>query len=745
MKVLKSVSKSLGLDIEKEKYAYDIDEQFGFMSKSRIPDKWIKTTCGYCSVGCGMYIGVKGDRAVSVKGDPNHPVNEGRLCPKGLAEHHSIHLPNRAKYPLLKSSKKKFKRIDWDWAVREMVGRFKTIQDKYGKESVGVISTGQMVTEEFYALGKLVQLGFGTNNFDGNTTLCMASAVAGYKRSFGSDGPPGSYEDLEKSDLVFLMGANIADNHPILCYRLEKNQNKKVIVVDPRVTKTAMLADHYLPVKPRSDIALINGIINGLIELGMVDDKYIAANTTGFEELKSHVKDFTIESVCETTGLSEESLIKTIQMIAKAKRPFFAWTMGVNHSTQGTETVNAICNLSLLLGQVGQVGASPFSITGQCNAMGTRETGFTSSLPGYRKFESDEDREELANLWGVENELVPTQRGLAYPDIIEGVISGKIKGLWIIATNPLVSFPNQNYLRDALDRLDFLVVQDGYHPIPTSEIADLVLPAAIWGEKEGTYTNSERRVSKVNKAVTPPGEAMPDFDIFLKVAEELGVKDKIYPGWTEPKDAFEEWKKVSEGRLCDYSGMTYEMIEKHGGVQWPLTRSEVKSGTERGSYPGMTTRLYQDGKFSTKSGKAKFWTINNDAPPEVPNKEFPFWLNTGRTVEHWHTGTKTRGIKLLNRLSPEAWLEMNPRDARKMKLTAGDYGKVISRRGTIERIIVRVTETVAPGQIFIPFHFAEANANNLTVNDACPISREPNYKQAAVRIEKSDAPLLGRQ
>jgi len=733
-----SVKKELGIDIEKDKYAYGLDEQFGWMSKAKIPDRWVATTCGYCSVGCGMFIGVKNGKAVSVHGNPNHPVNEGRLCPKGLAEHYAISAPNRAKWPLFKAEKKKFQKVDWSWAIRTMVERFQMIQRQYGYGSLGVISTGQLVTEEFYTLGKLVQLGFRTTNYDGNTTLCMASAVSGYKRSFGSDGPPGTYEDLEKSDLIFLIGANIADNHPILCYRLEKNSNKTLIVADPRVTKTAMMADVYLPVKPRSDIALLNGMMHIIVKENKANQDYIQKHTVGFEALREHLEKYTPEYVSNITGLTEDQIRKVALLYANAKAPFIGWTMGVNHSTQGTETVNVICDLALITGNVGRVGASPFSITGQCNAMGTRESGFASSLPGYRKFENANHRAELAVLWNIEEEIIPTARGMAYPDIIEGVLRGKIKGLWIIATNPLVSFPNQNYLLDVLSRLDFLVVQDGYHPIPTSEVADLVLPAAVWGEKEGTYTNSERRVSKVNAAVPPPGEAKSDFEIFLMIAKELGVYDRLFPGWTKPEHAFDEWKKVSRGRLCDYSGLTYELIEKHGGIQWPFSEGDRRS-------PKESVPLYQDGVFQTEDGRAKLWAVENEVPPEVPDEEFPFLLNTGRTVEHWHTRTKTGQIPLLNRLSPEAWVEMNPRDAKRLKLEQGDYVRVASRRGSIGQIILRVTETVAPLQIFIPFHYAEANANNLTVSACDPFSREPNYKQAAVRVEKSEIPLLGRR
>ncbi len=733
-KIFDSAKRRLGINIQKEKYAYDLDEQFGWMAKAKIPDRWVATTCGYCSVGCGMYIGVKNGEAVSVRGNPDHPVNEGRLCPKGLAEHYAISAPNRAKWPLFKTEKKKFKKVSWDWAVRTMIERFQMIQKEYGPESLGVISTGQLVTEEFYTLGKLIQLGFRTKNFDGNTTLCMSSAVAGYKRSFGSDGPPGSYEDLEKSDLIFLIGANIADNHPILCYRLEKNLNKTLIVADPRVTKTAMMANIYLPVKPRSDIALINAMMHVIIKANKVNQTYIDQHTVGFEALCAHLEKYTPEYASQITGLESDQIRKVAFLYANAKAPFIGWTMGVNHSTQGTETVNAICDLALITGNVGRVGASPFSITGQCNAMGTRESGFTSSLPGYRKFENAEHRSELAALWGIDEEIIPTARGLAYPDIVEGVLRGKIKGLWIIATNPLVSFPNQNYLLDVLSRLDFFVVQDGYHPIPTSDIADLVLPAAVWGEKEGTYTNSERRVSKVNPAVPPPGEAKSDFEIFLMIAKELGVYERLFPNWTKPEDAFNEWKQVSSGRLCDYSAMTYELIEEYGGIQWPYHKNSNRA-------PHQNVLLYQNGIFQTEDGRAKLWAVENEASPESPDEDYPFLLNTGRTVEHWHTRTKTGQIPLLNRLSPEAWVEMNPRDAKRLKIEQGDYVRVISQRGAIGRIILRVTETVAPGQIFIPFHFAEANVNNLTVSACDPFSREPNYKQAAVKVEKSEIPL----
>ena len=725
-----TLKQMLGLDTHADRYAYGVDPAAGYVSAQKIPDRWVATTCGYCSVGCGMFIGVKAGRAVSVRGNPAHPVNRGMLCPKGLSAHHTVHADNRARYPLLRKNRA-MAQVTWNEALATMADEFRRVQARFGAGAVGVISTGQLVTEEFYALGKLVQLGLGTPNYDGNTTLCMATAVAGYKRSFGSDGPPGAYEDLEQAAVVLLIGANSAENHPILCWRLRSNPATTIIVVDPRVTKTAMLADLHLPLRPRSDLALINGLIHYVIEHDLVDREYVARHTTGFEALCESVREYTPERVAEITGLTPEVICRTAWTYARANAAFIGWTMGVNHSTKGTETVNAINNLALITGNIGRAGAAPFSITGQCNAMGTREAGFTSSLPGYRKFESAADREELARLWNVPAERIPTARGHAYPDIIEAILERKIRALWIIATNPIVSFPNLRALQQALESLEFLVVQDGYHPTPTSAYAHLVLPAAMWGEKEGTYTNSERRVSKVNRAVAPPGDARPDFDIFLHFADVLGVRDELFPGWKTPADAFEEWKRVSAGRLCDYSGMTHEMVEHHGGVQWPHPP---------GANPRDTRRLYTDGRFETDGGRAKLLPTAWEPFPEQPTQEFPFVLNTGRTVEHWHTRTKTANVPLLERLSPAAWVEMNPRDARVLRLKPQDRVDIVSRRGRVCNVQLRVTETIAPGQVFMPFHYAETNANEATQSAFDPISREPNYKQSAVRVEKSGGP-----
>ena len=707
--------------------AYVPDDTFGTLNRTRTPDTWVRTTCGYCAVGCGMYIGVKDGRAVAVQGDPAHPVNAGRLCPKGLCEHQTLAADGRLTTPLLRRSPGgSQEEVSWDEALGATVVGFRRLLHEHGPEAVAVISTGQLVTEEFYALGKLCRAGLGLRHYDGNTTLCMSSAVAGYKRSFGSDGPPGAYEDLDRADVILLVGANVADNHPLLAPRVLGNAGATVIVVDPRVTKTAMVADLHLAVRPRSDIALLNGMLKVILDEGLADNAFVEAHTEGFAELAAHVAAFDLDRVAAECGVAPEQIREAALAVGRAERAFVAWTMGVNHSVQGTETVTLLNTLCLVTGNVGRAGSAPFSLTGQCNAMGTREAGSTASLPGYRSWDDPAARAEMAALWGVPVERLPTERGRAYPDIIDGVLDGTIKGLWVIATNPVVSFPNRARLEAALRRLDLLVVQDGFST-PTTALADIVLPAAIWGEKEGTYTNAERRVSRVRRAVEPPGQAKADFDIFLALGQALGVAGEIYPGWSTPEDAFTEWARVSAGRLCDYSGITYDRIDAAGGVQWPCP-----PGTDD---VGGTPRIYTDGIFQTPSGRARLWCVTPQPITDAPSARYPFLLNTGRTVEHWHTRTKTGRVAVLDHLAPEAWVEVNPEDAQRLGLGSGDRVRLASRRGVVDDLLVRVTALVREGEVFVPFHYDERCANRLTVDEFDPISREPNYKQSAVRIE----------
>lgn len=716
---------ALGLDHGGDRYTYteSSDERFGVINSTQRAEKWVRTTCGYCSVGCGMIVGVRDDRIVATKGDPDHPVNRGRLCPKGLAEHLPIHAEGRLTTPTVGG-----RAVAWNEAIGTMLDGFTEARERYGPDAVAIIGTGQLLNEEFYALGKLARLGLDVRHNDGNTTLCMASAVSGYKASFGADGPPSSYTDLAEADCVILIGANIADNHPLLAPRVLSNEDGVVITVDPRVTKTTMISDLHLPVAPRTDVTLLNGLIRQVIADGLVDECYVAAHTTGFDELRDHVERYTPDVVAAECGIPADDVVRVARTFGRAHRAMIAWTMGVNHSEQGTATVTLINTLCAITGNIGRPGTGPFSITGQCNAMGTREGGFTASMPGYRVYENTEHRAELAELWGVDVGRLPTERGRAYPDIVDGVLDGTIRALWVVATNPLVSFPNRERTERALRNLDLLVVQDAFAS-PTVALADVVLPAATWGEKDGTYTNAERRVSRARAAVSPPGEALSDFDVFLRIADAAGVRHEIFPGWTTPGDAYEEWRRVSAGRPCDHSGITYEAIDRHGGVQWPCDDETAATS------PGGTTQLYADGVFHHDDGRVHLAVVDPEPFGDRPDDDFPLVLNTGRTVEHWHTRTKTGRAQVLESMVPEAWVSVNPADADRSGISSGDRIAIASRRGRVDDIVARVTATVREGEVFVPMHFDEACVNRLTVDAFDPVSREPNYKQCAVRLE----------
>ncbi|WP_457605896.1 molybdopterin oxidoreductase family protein [Nitratifractor sp.] len=736
MSLIDKAKNFLGLDIKEEKYALVDDPFFGKVAKAKAPDEWVRSTCGYCGVGCGMYIGVKDGEPVYSKGDPKHPVNMGTLCPKGLSEHQMVRADNRVARPRLRKNGELLP-VSWEEAFSHTAETFKRIQREHGKGAVAVISTGQLLTEEFYALGKFVQLGLETSNYDGNTTLCMASAVMGYKQTFGSDGPPGCYEDFSKADVILLIGANIADNHPILKLHIARNRKvtgKKptLIVVDPRKSKTSQMADIFVPLNPRSDLALINGLCYIIMEQGWEDEAFIRERTTGYSEFKKHImKHYPPQEVAHITGIEVKTLYELARTYAKADAAMSAWTMGVNQSSIGTDTVSAICNLALITGNLGREGAAPMSITGQCNAMGTREFGFTSSIPGYRNFASAEDRRDYARIVGVPEELIPQARGYAYPQIIEAIDRGEIKALWVVATNPLVSYPDQNQLRSALKKLDLLVVQDAFMS-DTAQIADVVFAAATWSEKEGCYTNSERRCNYARKAVEPLEESLSDLDIVLEFSKYFeGKHELLFKDLQSPRDLFEEIKRVSAGRLCDYSGMNYELIEELGGIQWPCNEQA----------PHGTPRLYgEEMPCPTPDGRARLLPVEWKPLSEMQCPGLPLLLNTGRTVEQFHTRTKTGTIGILDALAPEAWVEISPTDAAKLQVKSGDRISISGTRGRVENVIVKVTETIRSGQIFVPFHFNEQLINAVTIPEFDPLSFEPNYKQCAVQLHSEAVP-----
>ncbi len=734
--MLGKIKDFLGVDIKTDKYKKVDNAMFGKISNFKTPDEWVRSTCGYCGVGCGLYIGVKDGRPVYTKGDPSHPVSKGTLCPKGIMEHEMVNSENRVTTPMIRKNGE-FAKVEWDEAFKHTADKFKAIQKEHGKGAVACISTGQFLTEDFYTLGKFVQLGLETNNYDGNTTLCMASAVMGYKQTFGSDGPPASYEDFSHADVIMLIGANIADNHPILKLHIAKNEKitgKKptIIVVDPRHSKTAGMADIFVPLKPRTDLALINGLCYIIFEQGWEDETFIKERTSGGLEFKKHIMaNYPPQEVAHITGIDVKTLYTLAKTYATADKALSAWTMGVNQSTMGTDTVSAICNLALITGNLGKAGAAPFSITGQCNAMGTREFGFTSSIPGYRNFASETDRAIFANIIDVPTELIPTKRGYAYPQIIDAIDRGEIKALWVTATNPLVSFPDQERLRKIFAKLDILVVQDAFMS-ETAEIADVIFAAATWSEKEGVYTNSERRCNYAKKAVEPLGNTMSDANIVMEFSKEFeGKHELLFKNFKSSRDIFDEIKRVSAGQLCDYSGMDYEKIEKLGGIQWPCNEE----------YPEGKKRLYTEGfECKTEDGKAKLLKVDWMPLSEKYDANFPMNLNTGRTVEQWHTRTKTKTIALLDNLAPEAWVELNPKDATKLKVKSGDRITIGSSRGKVEKLMVKVTEVVREGNCFVPFHYSEQLINNLTIPEFDPKSFEPNFKQCAVNLYSDAVP-----
>ncbi len=701
-------------------------------------DKWTYSTCGYCSTGCSIEIGTnKEGKPVASRGVGGADVNRGKLCVKGIFEHEIFEAEGRGEKPLIRNSMHEgYEMEEWDPVLDKMAAEIKRIQTTYGRDSFAIVSTGQLLTEEFYTLGKLTRGVIGTNNYDGNTTLCMASAVSGYKRSFGSDGPPGCYEDFDHTDCLMAWGSNLPEQHPIIYWRMKEAQEKRdfpLIVVDPRVTMLAQNADIHLAVTPGTDVVLQNAMMHVILSEGLEDREYIEANTNGYEQLEKEVQKYDPASASKICGIDEDTIRMVARLYAKSNRAMSIWTMGINQSTHGSDGVVGINNLNLITGNIGKPGGTSLSITGQCNAMGTREWSSCSGLPGYRALEKAEDREEIAKFWGIDPEFFPKQRGMAQTDIFPAIETGEIKGLWLIATNPMTSMPNTARMRKTLEKLEFLVVQDSYADVETTEYAHIFLPAATWAEKEGVFTNTERRVNITRQVKQPHADCRSDLQIFNDVAKRFEQSKKIkFP--EKPAQVFEEMKTLSKGRLCDISGMSHDLIEDKRGIQWPYTEKQKKKGEQPVSGGN---RLYTEpGTFRFADGMAKLIPLPFIDNNEVPDEHYPFWMNSGRLVEHFHTRTKTGKVGNNNKFSPVPFMEINPDAAHEMGIQHSTYVRVVSRRGDAV-VLAMLTHRVPKNMVFIPFHYFDC-VNRLTLGLLDPYSRQPAFKQCSVRIEVTD-------
>ena len=724
------------------------------------PAQSIRSTCPYCGVGCGVIIDSEAGRITGVRGDPDHPANRGRLCTKGSTLHLTAapHLAaqGRALQPLRRAARgEPFAPVAWDAALDEVADRFAATVQQHGPDAVGLYLSGQLLTEDYYVFNKLAKGLIGTNNVDTNSRLCMSSAVAGYKLSLGADAPPACYDDLALAQTVLITGSNMAWAHPVLFRRLEDaraaNPAQKWIVIDPRRTETAASADLHLQLLPGTDVVLHHALLHLMLWEGLSDAAYIAAHTSGFEALRDRVREFTPAHAAKVCGLQAEQIVTAARWFAGregvaaggARRPSLSlWCQGLNQSSSGTDNNSTLINLHLATGQIGRPGAGPLSLTGQPNAMGGREVGgLANLLSAHRDLANPAHRAEVAALWGVPE--VPAKLGKRALEMFQAAADGEIKALWIACTNPAQSLPDQATVRRALERAEFVVLQEAYVNTATAADADLLLPAPSWGEKEGTVTNSERCISRVRAAVPPPGAARADWAIAVAVAQRLerwlaparvaGLAGRSMFDYATPEAVWNEHRESTRGRDLDITGLSYAGLAEQP-QQWPMA-----SGAAQGS-----ERLYTDGRFATADGRARFVAPAWRGPAEPRDARYPVSLNTGRLRDQWHGMSRTGTLGRLFAHGGEPQLQLHPQELQRRHWTEGELVRISSRRGSLVLPVAASTE-LAPAQAFIAMHWGPEfvsgdGVNALTSPAVCPQSQQPELKHAAVRLERAALP-----
>jgi assimilatory nitrate reductase catalytic subunit len=701
----------------------------GWAEADRLPEALVPTHCAFCGVQCGMYLRVSDGQVTGV--EPRYfPHNEGHLCPKGVVAYQQVGHPDRLRYPLLRRGGKAspLERCSWDEALDYIVRRWQAIQAEHGKDALAVYSGSSMTNEKCYLMGKFARVGLGTRHVDYNGRLCMSSAGVAYARAFGIDRAPLPMTDIVHSDCLLVVGSNVAECFPIMMNWLWKARDRgaRLIVFDPRETATARTADLWLPVRPGTDIAVLNAMLRQLVHDGAVDEAYVRERCVGWDDVRQTVESYSPERAEAIAGVPAERIVAAARLWGRAQHGLVMHARGIEHSTHGVDNCLACINLALARGFVGKLGAGAMMITGQGNGQGGREVGQKANqLPGYRHIDVPEERQYVADVWGIPEPELP-QEGAAATEMVHLMAEGAIKSCLVICSNLMVSLPEVDVVQRALQQLDPLVVID-FFLSETAELADVVLPGSVWCEDEGTTTNLEGRVIKINKAAEAPGEARRDVWIVTELARRLG-RGQFFP-FQNTRQIFDELRLASKGGVADYFGITWEKIDAQDGVFWPCPELD---------HPG-TPRLFTE-HFGHADGKARLTSIEYAPPAEEPGGDYPFRLTTGRVVYHYLSGNQTRRLGFLNSQAPEPWVELHPRVAEPLGIRTDDLVRVRSPRGSIELKAV-VVPTIRPDTLFIPFHYGHRQAVNLLTNPAVePAAKIPEYKVSAAAIERLDQP-----